>query len=466
MKIILITGGSISGIGKGLIASSIGSLLTNVTFLKIDPYLNVSAGSLGPSEHGEVFVLEDGSEVDLDLGNYQRFCDITTFDQNNSLTTGKLFKEIIQQEIEGYFLGQTIQIVPHVTEFFKEWIENISRNKDYCIIELGGTVGDIENTHFISSLRRLNNVFHIHVSLVPFIQEYKTKLIQTSTNAFVHKGLKPDFVIARSDNQLPESIIDKIQTMTMIPCMNIWNVKNIYNIPCQMEKLKQFLPISIPSQLPEFSDTIPIFIGGKYTHQDAYLSLFESLHLAARKLFMRIEFTTDKSKGGIIIPGGFGERGLDKKIELLKYARENKIPCLGICLGMQCMALEYQRNVLNFNAQSEEFSNENLVIKEMDGTMHSGAKRMNITNSETKFSKIHNKPVIYERFRHKYYVSDTSGFNVTATTEENGYPAVIELTDETHPFYMGVQYHPEFLSTFKTPNHLFVEFLKIVSGIN
>lgn len=454
-KIILITGGSISGIGKGLIASSIGSLLSNYTFtfLKIDPYFNYDAGTLGPSEHGEVFVLEDGSECDLDLGNYQRFCNLTDLNQQNTLTSGKLFSHLQKQEQQGKYLGKTIQIIPHVTDLFQEWINQLAHNKDYVIIELGGTVGDPENTHFIASLQRLQQpIFHIHVSLTPCIHnEYKTKLVQTSVQSFIQSGLTPNLIIARSEQPLHNDIINKIQNKTMIPTMNVWNVDNIYNIPCQFEKLKQFFPnIKIPKPLTEFSKTISINLHGKYSHPDAYHSLIQSLYLAAIQLQLSINFTQDYNCDGIIVPGGFGERGIQNKIHILQYAREHKIPCLGICLGMQCMILEYQRNVLhNKTANSEEFGNENdnLVIKQFpDKKMNKGLKQI-ITTTET---------IIYERFRNKYYVDNTSGFTVTGTF--NNKPAIIQLED--HPYYIGVQYHPEFSSTFNNPNPIFTEFLE------
>jgi CTP synthase len=462
-KIILISGGSISGIGKGLIASSIGSLLTNVTFLKIDPYFNYDAGTLGPSEHGEVFVLKDGTECDLDLGNYQRFCNITDLSQQNTLTTGKLFQTIFENEKCGKYLGKTIQIVPQVTNIFKEWIHKLGKNKDYIIIELGGTVGDLENTHFIASLQRLNHpIFHIHVSLVPCIHgEYKTKLVQTSVQAFIHDGLKPDLIVSRSDKQLSDQIIDKIQDRTMIPTMNVWNVDNIYNIPCQFKKLKQFFPnINIPFPLKEFSKTISIDLFGKYSHPDAYHSLTQSLYLSARKLGISLEFTQNPICDGIIVPGGFGERGVDAKIKILKYARENKIPCLGICLGMQCMALEYHRNVLgNTKASSEEFGTGNYVVKQFSNKeMRRGDKVLDVEKSSILY-EIYQQEQIKERFRNKYYVDDTIGFQVSSRMSDTC-PSSIELTREEHPFYIGVQYHPEFSSTFQEPNNMFIYFLK------
>lgn len=462
-KIILISGGSISGIGKGLIASSIGSLLTNVTFLKIDPYLNYDAGTLGPSEHGEVFVLKDGTECDLDLGNYQRFCNITDLSQQNTLTSGKLFQTIFENEKLGKYLGKTIQIVPHVTDIFQDWINKLGENKDYVIIELGGTVGDLENTHFIASLQRLNYpIFHIHVSLVPCIHgEYKTKLVQSSVQAFIHDGLKPDLIIARSDKHLDDQIIEKIQDRTMIPTMNVWDVDNIYNIPCQFEKLKQFFPyINIPNELQEFTKTISINLFGKYSHQDAYHSLTQSLYLSARKLDISLKFTQDLDCDGIIVPGGFGERGIDDKINILKYARKNKIHCLGICLGMQCMAIEYHRNVLgNTKATSEEFGSGNFVVKQfLNKKMRKGDKVLDVEKNSILY-KIYQKEQIKERFRNKYYVDDITGFNISSRMYDT-FPSSIELPQEEHPFYVGVQYHPEFSSTFRESNKLFTYFLK------
>lgn len=460
-NIILISGGGVSGLGKGLIASSLGSLLKNPTFLKIDPYLNVNAGTLGPSEHGEVFVLDDGTETDLDLGNYQRFCNIN-LTKDNTMTTGKLYKMIAEKEENGEYLGQTIQVVPHITNLIEEHIHKLAKDHDTVIIELGGTADDIENTPFVASLARYKekySLFHIHVSLVPLMGEYKTKPLQTSVKNFCRKELKPDLIIARTldYNPAPKSMLKKIEDITLIKCINIHNSHNIYDIPDQLLTLESYFTMNQSYKIDMINNTLTIGICGKYSDSvDAYQSLSQSLILAGYSLGIKIKIVWNKvDVDGVVVAGGFGSRGIQEKINILKYCRENDVPCLGICLGMQCMVLEYQRNVLKIDAQSEEMSNENLVIRKIDNKMHKGGMLVKIKEN-THLYEAYNEEVIEERFRHRYKVVDSTGFVVSA--RKNDEITGIELED--HPFYVGVQYHPEFKGSLTHPHPLFQYFLK------
>lgn len=462
-NVLLITGGSVSGIGKGLIASSLGTLLNNPSFLKIDPYLNVTAGSIGPAEHGEVFVLDDGTETDLDLGNYQRFCNVN-LTKDNTLTTGKLYQTIAQKEANGDYLGQTIQVVPHITNLIEEHIQKLLQNHDYLIIELGGTADDIENTPFVAALSRYRHkygLFHIHVSLVPLMGEYKTKPLQTSVKSFCEKDLRPDVLIARTldHNPVPKSIIKKIEDITMIKSINVHNTPNIYDIPKQLGSIVSTL--MPPRDVKLLTKTLTVSICGKYSDSvDAYQSLSQSLFLAGYSLNSNIKIVWNQlDADGVIIAGGFGSRGVEDKIEMLQYCRENNVPCLGICLGLQCMVLEYQRNVLKINANSEEYGTDNLVIREIDGNMHTGSMKVHIIG-DSHLSNAYGMSEVYERFRHRYMVTETRGFLVCGTKGRE--IAALELAG--HPFYVGVQYHPEFKGSSKDPHPLFRYFLEKLSA--
>ena len=460
--VILVTGGTISGIGKGLVASSLGSLLQDVTFLKIDPYLNLNAGTLGPSEHGEVFVLKDGTETDLDLGNYQRFCNVT-LDRDSTLTTGRMYMDIIELEKQNKFLGQTIQIIPHVSDYIEDRINKLLEKAKYCIIELGGSATDPENIPFVLSLaryQRKHKLFHIHVSLLPEIGEYKTKPIQASVQHFSKAGLAPDLIVARTLDKVPveQKFMNKLENLLLTPAINIHNVDNLYDIPHQLLKLelKKHYKLTLSRNITYFECEKTISIAGKYSKAvDSYHSLIESLKIAGLNSGIKVNIVFNElDVDGIVVAGGFGSRGIDEKIETLKYARENKIPCIGICLGMQCMILEYYRNVLEQEANSEEFSDNHLVVKKLRNQMIKGLLPVNLCYY-TKLFHCHGNNT-HEIFRHKYGVIHVRGFKVSARC--NGVIVGIEL--DNHPFFVGVQYHPEFMGSLKNPHPLFLTFLR------
>jgi len=519
MKYIIITGGVISGLGKGITASSIGLLLKktgyNITAIKIDPYLNVDAGTMSPFEHGECYVLEDGSECDLDLGNYERFLEIK-LSQNNSITTGKIYNNVIKKEREGTYLGKTVQVIPHITNEIINSIENVSKNNnyDFCLIELGGTVGDIESMPFIEALRILNNnneCCFIHVSLVPKVcnNEYKTKPTQHSIKQLNSLGIVPNFVVLRCEGVLDDSIYNKISNSSLINKNNIIlnsNVFNIYEVPILFYKqnfhkkiLNNFNINFTDCNLTNWNKLTEYFkkpkqfiigIVGKYTSiNDTYLSIIRAIEHASyyTKLTVEIQiidsdneniinFSNIKKCDRIIIPGGFGHRGIESMIDISKYCRENNIPCLGICLGMQVMFIDICRNLLNYHdANSTEFNIHTKSpvidiipecnIQNKGGSLSLGLQEINLNNTSETY-KLYNNHTIKERFRHRYSINDNfidydklqqfitfSGYN----TKFNR-PDIIEL--KNHKFFIGCQFHPEFNTTHNNPNPLFVGLLK------
>jgi CTP synthase len=554
MKYILVTGGVLSGIGKGVIASSTGRLLKsfgmNITQIKIDPYLNVDAGTMSPFEHGEVFVLDDGGEVDLDLGNYERFSDITLTSDNN-ITTGKIYKSVIEKERRGDYLGKTVQVIPHICNEIQDWVERISHipsngnntTPDVCVIELGGTVGDIESMPFIEAMRQFQfrvgkeNFCCIHVSLVPVlgsVGEQKTKPTQMSVRELRKLGLFPDIIVCRSTFELTEATKNKISLFCHVAPKNVLgcpDTKNIYSVPIQLHDqgysntLIETLHLNIDSTKPDFTDWIKIInkvnnlstkekqikiaMVGKYTDlSDAYLSVIKSLNHAStfvnemvdikwieashlenshpNEQEKKVAWETLKSANGILVPGGFGDRGIEGKVLACKYSRENKIPYFGICLGLQIAVIEYCRNVLGIvEANSEEFnpkSKDKVVIfmPEIDkmrygGTMRLG-KRLTLFKDPNSLSAALYKRIlgiqengIYERHRHRYEVNPdyvdqihNSGLKFVGQDETGRRQEIIELDD--HPFFLGVQYHPEFKSRPNKPSPPFVGFLLASSG--
>lgn len=548
MKYVLITGGVISGLGKGLVTSSVGVLLKsaglNVTAIKIDPYLNVDAGTMGPYEHGEVFVLEDGGEVDLDLGNYERFLSLKLTKHNN-ITGGKIFRDILYKERNGYYLGKTVQFVPHFSESVIEWIEKYSKistdpesrnSPDVCLIELGGTIGDIESLSFVEALSQLRNKYgndnfcHLHVSLFPVLEftgEQKTKPTQQSVKEIRSLGLCPDFLIGRSPIKLKETTINKIASRCYMKPENIIscpNVKNLYEIPKILSE--QNLPHLLLSKMnfptsrkvlsgtywsswlnviesvksnSESHDFITIAIIAKYSGlKDSYSSLIKALthttihtgiSYKLRWICAEESEVNEKLKDidGIIIPGGFGFRGINGKISAAKYARENKIPFLGICLGLQIAAIEFARNVLDIkNASSAEFNNNShthIISPISDhinnqtsdaatiagsGTMRLGSQdsfkiKKRTTTLQTKLASLYTNDKIQERYRHRYHINpkyldifNANKFFTTIGHYNNGELRcdAIELID--HPYYVGVQFHPEFKSTPIKPSPAFI----------
>lgn len=542
MKYILVCGGVISGVGKGVVASSIGRILKeeghSVTIVKIDPYLNFNAGTLGPKDHGEVFVLEDGTETDLDLGNYERFLG-TNLTKFNSITSGRMYTEVLKKEREGEYLGKTVQVVPHVTNHIKSSIreaaflpvENDTTPPNICVIELGGVVGDIESITFIEALRQMYVeegrekfvVIGVDYSLM-INGEHKTKPIQASAKKARELGIPYDVIVCRSEKRLEKDPLDKIVLFTGAEKVIEMPDCNVLEVPHYLSSETGILDylrkrLALPETQPiegrgkyfskitsKKSRVCRVAIVGKYSnHEDAYLSVKESLKFAGSMDHLDTEVYTTyfdtssflnrknmyllKDFDGIIIPGGFGRRGVEEMVLVANYARINKIPLLGICLGMQIIALEYARNILKIpNATSEELITEEDIHTIIDDKIyhencptdktgytfiiskHSNSMRIGRHDTSTipgtRMAEFYGNPdgsVISERFRHRYSVS----IKYLAQFEKNGlvvaarhknYIDALEMPD--HPFYCGVQFHPEFLSKPETPRPCFSAFLK------
>ncbi|XP_078492571.1 CTP synthase 2 isoform X2 [Ciona intestinalis] len=531
MKYILVSGGVISGIGKGVISSSIGTILKShghrVTAIKIDPYLNIDAGTFSPYEHGEVFVLDDGGEVDLDLGNYERFLNVKLHKDNN-ITTGKIYQHVISKERRGDYLGKTVQVVPHVTDAIMEWVERVAKipvngdsaEPEVCIIELGGTIGDIEGMPFVEAFRQFQfrvkpeNFCNIHVSLLPqpsTTGEQKTKPTQHSVRALRGLGLSPDLICCRSQSPIEMSVKEKISNfchLAMEQVITLHDVSSLYHVPMLLEKqnLSAYFNkrlgltkrpkkamLSQWQNLAEKYDRIQsscnIALVGKYTRlEDSYASVIKALRHAAlainRKLVLTIVDSTEleeetlKEKpviyhdawkqlclaDGVLVPGGFGPRGVEGKIAAVKWARLNKKPYLGVCLGLQVAAIEFARTVLNMEDANSSELNPNtshpVVIDmpehnkgDMGGTMRLGQRRTVFQTEDSILRKLYNQPhnFVDERHRHRYEINPTyihlyeeKGFMFVGHDVEGLRMEIMELKD--HPYFVGVQFHPEFLS--------------------
>lgn len=577
-KIVVVTGGVLSGIGKGVTASSIGVLFRalgyRVTALKIDPYLNVDAGTMSPFEHGEVFVLDDGGETDLDLGNYERFLSVSLTKESN-LSTGKIYQSVIERERIGEYLGKTVQVVPHVSDAIQEWILRVAKTPvsrfsksssesenstdeppEVCIVELGGTLGDIESMPFVEALRQLQenigykSLCFCHVSLVPNLgepPEQKTKPTQHSVKQMMSMGLRPDFLCCRGSAPLAESTVSKLSMFTSVPngaVLSLHDVSNIYRVPLMM--IEQNLPSMILQRLrmgpfakglnystagqtdiedsvviqdwKKLADSVDepesecvIAVVGKYIDQgDAYLSVFKALTHAAisTKQRLRIEWieasslspTSDaeqdikttswerlKECDGIVVPGGFGSRGMEGKIATIQFARETGVPFLGICLGMQAAVIEYCRNELGIEkAHSAEFfsdlvkDEEDAIVfmpegdrERMGGTMRLGARETILKEGSTA-RRLYGKEKVMERHRHRYEVNvqlvarlEEAGLQfVGRNTDASGERMeVIELDEKSHPYFVAAQFHPEFTSRPELPNPLFLGLLQACKTI-
>lgn len=548
MKYVLVTGGVVSGLGKGVTASSIGVLLKacglRVTSIKIDPYLNTDAGTMSPFEHGEVFVLDDGGEVDLDLGNYERFLDIK-LTRDHNITTGKVYQHVINKERKGDYLGKTVQVVPHITDAIQEWIDRVAKipvdgregPPDVCVIELGGTIGDIESMPFIEALGQFSyrvgpgNFCLIHVSLVPVLNvvgEQKTKPTQHSVRGLRGLGLTPDVLACRSTMPLDENVKAKLSQFCHVPDENIitlFDVPNIWHIPLLLrdqkahEAILKVLNLSSIAKKPVLDEWIqraalcdmlhqPVRIAmvGKYTGlSDSYLSVLKALLHASvachRKLIVdwvpasdledetkvenpeshRVAWGLLKGADAVLVPGGFGDRGVQGKILAAKYARENKVPYLGICLGMQTAVIEFARSVLGLeDANSKEFDPDTknpFVIfmpegskTHMGATMRLGSRRTYFHVKDCKSAKLHgNVSFVDERHRHRYEVNpdmaaqlESAGMLFTGKDETSQRMEIIELPD--HPFFIGAQFHPEFKSRPGKPSPLFVGLIAAATG--
>lgn len=526
-KYIFITGGVVSSLGKGISASSIGRLLKsrglNISIQKIDPYINVDAGTMNPYQHGEVFVTEDGAETDLDLGHYERFID-TNLSSYNNVTTGKIYNSVISKERRGDFLGATVQVIPHITDEIKFTIKNVTQKTknqvDIVIVEIGGTVGDIESLPFLEAIRQFRNdigkenVLYVHVTFVPYLEaakELKSKPTQHSVKELREIGIQPDIVICRSQLKLSEEVKNKISLFCDIKREGIIeaiDVKSIYELPLVFEEqglgdlIIKLLNLKCQgSDLQEWKNMVDkiyhpkrevsIGVVGKYISlKDAYISINEALLHGGIDNDCRVKIKridSDKVKkdslndffkdiNGILIPGGFGKRGMEGKIETVKYARENKIPFLGICVGMHCAVIEFARNVIKLEkANSTEFDpdtpfpvldllpeQKKVIVK--GGTMRLGAYPCILERNTLAF-KVYQQETVYERHRHRYEFNNLYkekfleyGMKFSGVNQDLNLVEIIELPN--HPWFIGVQFHPEFKSRPNRAHPLFKEFIK------
>ena len=530
-KYIFVTGGVLSSLGKGITAASIGTLLKHtglrVGVLKLDPYINVDPGTMSPLEHGEVFVTKDGAETDLDLGHYERFLD-TSLTQNNNFTTGQVYKTVIENERKGKYLGKTIQVVPHIVNEIKERIVRAGESKDILIVELGGTTGDIEGLPFLETIRQMKhefgkqNVMNIHVTLLPYIKaagELKTKPTQHSVQELRRIGIAPHMLVLRAEVPVPADIKRKIAYSCDVEENSVIvaeDAATIYQVPLNFLNQDILTPIckqleleNCQPKMDEWSDLVhkiimpqdevKIAFVGKYLDlKESYKSLTEALIHAGAHLDRRVnikwvdsekveedgasKFLTDVD--GVLVAGGFGERGVEGKISSIQYARENKIPFLGICLGMQLSMVEFARNVLNLEgANSIEFDKDTkdpiiYLIDEfidasgskqvrtttspMGGTLRLGEYECN-TKEGSNLKEAYGSSVIYERHRHRYEANpayreqfESNGMDITG--ESNGLIEAVEVVD--HPWFLGVQFHPEFTSRLQNANPAILSFVK------
>ncbi len=529
-KYIFVTGGVTSSLGKGIISASIAKLLQargfSVTNQKLDPYINIDPGTLNPYEHGECFVTEDGAETDLDLGHYERFSNVPT-SQANNITTGRIYLSVIEKERRGDFLGETVQVIPHITDEIKYRIKLLGNegNYDFVITEIGGTVGDIESLPYVEAVRQMkwelgHDCLVVHLTLVPYLAaagELKSKPTQHSVKTLLEQGVQPDIIVCRAEKHLPESLREKIALFCNIePSAVIESIdaKSIYEVPLLMreEKLDEVIlrkmQILSPHQ-PSLKDweeflyrlehprcEVTIGLVGKYVElKDAYKSITEAITHAGTvnqckvnvKLLHSEEIEesnlveTFQGISGILVAPGFGERGIEGKIRSIRYARENKIPFFGICLGMQCAVVEFGRNVLGLEgAHSKEMNprTKHPVIDIMEaqkkvsskgGTMRLGAYPCTLQEG-TRVASVYKVPKIQERHRHRYEFNNKylemyalAGMVPSGINENDDLVEIMELKD--HPWFIGVQFHPEFKSTVANPHPLFVHFVKAAIGL-
>ncbi|KGO13705.1 CTP synthase [Clostridium botulinum] len=524
-KYIFVTGGVVSSLGKGITAASLGRLLKNrglkVSIQKFDPYINIDPGTMSPYQHGEVFVTEDGAETDLDLGHYERFID-ENLSQNSNVTTGKIYWSVISKERKGDYLGATVQVIPHITTEIKSRVYRVAKEKevDVVITEIGGTIGDIESLPFLESIRQIKyevgreNVCFIHVTLLPFLGkagELKTKPTQHSVKELRGIGIQPDIIVCRSEKQIPEELKGKIGLFCNVDKEDViqnLDAENLYEVPLMLHKenldtlvckklglnyskIDNTEWILMVNNAKNLSKNTTIALVGKYVElHDAYISIVEALNHGgyANDTKVNIKWINSeevnennfeqclKDVDGILIPGGFGDRGIEGKIWAAKWARENKIPFLGICLGMQCAVIEFARNVLNYKgAHSAEIDPntkypvidlmpEQKDIDNMGGTMRLGAypcKLLKGTNSE----KAYGQEVVYERHRHRYEFNNEyrsklteAGLILSGTSPDDRLVEIVEINN--HPWYVAVQFHPELKSRPNKPHPLFKDFVK------
>ncbi len=519
-KYIFVTGGVVSSLGKGIAAASIGCLLKarglKVTMLKLDPYINVDAGTMNPYQHGEVFVTDDGAETDLDLGHYERFLNAAMIRENN-VTAGQIYWSVINAERKGSYLGQTVQVIPHITGEIKKRLKALGSSGDIVVVEIGGTVGDIESLPFLEAVRQFRleigkeNVVYVHLTLVPFIkasEELKTKPTQHSVNKLREIGIDPDLILARSDRKLPEDLKAKIALFASVPreaVIEAVDVETIYEVPILFadqgvdEQILMLLrlrsghkDLSQWQKMVEVAKNpkreVTIHVAGKYTElKDAYKSIWEALQHGgfANNAKVRIRYVdTEKANleeelsgaQGILVPGGFGDRGIEGKIETCRIAREKKIPFFGICLGMQVATIEVARNLLKMkSANSTEFDAktkypvidllpEQKKVVQVGASMRLGAYPCEIRGSSLA-SKAYQSKRVLERHRHRYELNnhfrsalERTPFKVTGVYAKKNLAEIIEYKD--HPWFVGVQFHPELRSRPLAPHPLFRDFVK------
>ena len=528
-KYIFVTGGVVSSLGKGITAASLGRLLKSrgyrVTIQKFDPYINIDPGTMSPYQHGEVFVTDDGAETDLDLGHYERFIDIN-LSKNSNTTTGKIYQSVINKERRGDYLGGTVQVIPHITNEIKERVFRVGQqdNADFVITEIGGTVGDIESLPFLEAIRQVkkdvgkNDVLYIHVTLVPYISaagELKTKPTQHSVKELRSIGISPDIIVCRSEKPISKEMREKMAMFCDVdPDAVIQNLtaRSIYEVPMLMEEqgldtivLRKLAMEDKPKDmqgwhdmvdriLKKYDKKVTIAVVGKYVAlQDAYISITESLRHAAVANEAELDIhwvnaeeieadDTDMDKvmagvDGILVPGGFGNRGIEGKIKAIQYAREHKIPFFGICLGMQCAVIEFARHVCGMaDANSSEFNPnsahpvidlmpEQIDVEDLGGTMRLGLYPCKVY-PDTLTSKAYNAELIYERHRHRYEFNNAfrekivgKGLVLGGTLPNGRLVEIVELPESEHPWFLGAQFHPEFKSRPTNPHPLFRDFV-------
>ncbi|MEH2366508.1 CTP synthase [Nostoc sp.] len=530
-KFIFVTGGVVSSIGKGIVAASLGRLLKSreysVSILKLDPYINIDPGTMSPFQHGEVFVTQDGAETDLDLGHYERFTD-TSMSRLNCVTTGSIYQAVINKERRGDYNGGTVQVIPHITNEIKDRILRVAKstNPSVVITEIGGTVGDIESLPFLEAIRQFRkevgrqNVLYMHVTLVPWIAsagEMKTKPTQHSVKELRSIGIQPDILVCRSDRPLPKGLKQKLSGFCDVPeecVITSQDAKSIYEVPLNLERegmAEQVLNLlqmeqrkpdltqwqTLVQRLHSPKHEVEIAIVGKYVQlSDAYLSVVEALNHAAISTYGKLrlrwinseDLETEAAENslegvdGIVVPGGFGVRGVDGKIAAIKYARDRQIPFLGLCLGMQCSVIEWARHVGGLTgANSAEFDPYttdpviNLLpgqqeVVDLGGTMRLGLYPCRVLPDTLAF-KLYQEDVIYERHRHRYEFNNDyrdlllkSGYVISGTSPDGRLVEIVELPK--HPFFLACQFHPEFQSRPSTPHPLFKGFIQTAIALS
>ena len=530
-KFIFVTGGVSSSLGKGIIAASLAKLLQSqgyrITIQKLDPYINVDPGSLNPYEHGECYVTEDGAETDLDLGHYERFLNVET-SQANNITTGRIYQSVINKERKGDYLGRTVQVIPHITDEIKENIKFLAKDDQYDIIitEIGGTVGDIESLPYIEALRQMKwemgekNVVAIHLTLIPYLsaaKELKTKPTQHSVKTLMESGVQADVLVCRTEHEISDSIRNKLARFCNVDTDSVIqsvDVKTIYDVPnCMLDEgldkvvLKKLGLVSNKPDLMHWNkflnkhknpkSTVKIALIGKYIElQDSYKSILESFIHSGAINEVKVDVIPIHSEhinkdnianelknfNGVLVAPGFGERGIEGKIEAIKYVRLNNIPFFGICLGMQMAVIEFARNVLNLDGANSTEMDENTSYPVIDlmndqknitdkgGTMRLGSWDCKLKENSL-ISKIYNSKNVNERHRHRYEFNskylekiESNGMIASGINNKTGLVEIIELKD--HPWFIGVQFHPEYKSTVLSPHPLFVSFISAAVNSN